>query len=309
MAAGSISTHGRPRAEHAHISPFSRRPPGPAATRAVIPCGPFPAPVRTALPALGLLLAAVVLVSGFALAAPRPVGPAGSLTLTLTGPTTVPLGEAVEYRAQVTGGNGPYEFNWSVNGTRVAANLSVGLVANASYSFRPLGDGIYLLSVLVTDSGGNQSAQSAIVTVSGPGPIQARLVLLRAGSNGSLLLHAQASGGTPPYRYRFTGPGAPGGVVSDANWTTAALPAGVYNFSVVVQDAFGYSTVARLTVHRSIASSASSFPWYLWVGAGAAIAFVAMFATLFVLRRRGRPPGSPRDGPPAETHPGPDRPR
>jgi hypothetical protein len=247
--------------------------------------GRFGAPVRGVESLLiAASLVALALLPG---AGAAPVGL--PLTLALSGPGTVSLGAPAQYAAFASGGAPPYLFAWTWNGTPVHANTSAP--GNTStLTLLPRGNAIYTLVVIVTDHAGNSTSQRATVTVTGPGPVTVALRLTGEDNSGAVHLDALAGGGTAPYTYRWTGPGAPARWVSSANLTSAPLGSGTFNFSVIARDANGFSAGASLEVRASVHSAAGGIPGYDYLALGLAVALVATLVGGYVLRGRRRPP-------------------
>ena len=240
---------------------------------------------------------AVVLLTGSGLVAGgRPAANLASggslLTATLSGPEEISLGQTASFVANASGGGPPYQFQWAVNGTEVQQNIT-SAPDSEEFTLRPTGDGIFVIDVIVADSGGNHTSQQLSLYVYGASPVSVVITLLGAGTDASVTLHASVVGGTAPYLYRWSGPGASANWTSMTNFTTIPLQPGTYRISVVVRDANAFQGGAEITVRSASASAGSPVPWWTWllVGALAGLA-VALAATLAVRRRRLRSDGS-----------------
>jgi hypothetical protein len=210
---------------------------------------------------------------------------AGRLALNFTGPTAILLGAAAVYWANASGGQPPYQFTWTVNGSVVRSNIT----SNGSseyFSLRPVADAIYFVAVNVTDHGANSSASEMYLRVTGPSPLSIVLRVLATSENGAVTLHAAVAGGRTPYGYRWTGPGATSGWSASANYTTSPLGNGAYPVSVAVRDADGYGGSASVTIQSHVVASAGPPPWYVWLAGGIAGGLGGTLLALYIVRRR-----------------------
>jgi hypothetical protein len=229
-----------------------------------------------------------------------------ALGLTLQGTTSVFLGEGASFWANATGGSAPYLFHWALNGSEVFANISAA-GADERLTFRPLGDAIYVIAVNVTDGGGNRTALELSLQVTGPSPVSVVLGVLSTNSNGSITFHATVAGGTPPYEYRWSAPGASAGWRTTGNFTTSALASGTYHISVLVRDSNGYLGGSALTVGRNVANPFTIPADYLLLVVGLLVGFLIALAALRYRRRR-EPVVAPTEGswtPPLPREPDP----
>lgn len=189
------------------------------------------------------------------------------------------LGTSGMYSANATGGNPPYSYLWyskAPNGTFSRFGTTSGVL------FRPLADGIYTLNVSAKDAGGNQSGTSTIVSVNGFSPVSIRLT--SATSGGSLVLTVLASGGTPPYRFRWTGAGLDPNLSRNPSVTLPHLANGEYTVGVQVTDAAGYSNSTSVKVEVN-EGSPSSFP-YLYLAVGVTVGVAVSLPVLWVRMRK-----------------------
>jgi hypothetical protein len=252
--------------------------------------------IRRAWPALawGFALLLVVPV-GYTAAAPglgaRPSGV--PLTVSLSGPTSVALGANATYRATASGGLPPYTWEWKLNGSPTTANIS-GNGTEESLSLRPLGDAIFVLTVIVNDSASVQQSQQTALVVTGASPVAVVLAVVGFAANDSADVRATVHGGSSPYVYRWTGPGAPVGWTTRSQFNTSPLAPGNTSLSVSVRDALGYVGTDDLVVHYRVATTnGGGAPWYLYIALGAVAGAVVILAFAYVRRRRSAPPSRP----------------
>ena len=215
-------------------------------------------------------------------AAPTRVAVASSLTITASGPTSISLGAIANYTANASGGNPPYVYSWAVPG--VPANRTGG----SSVSFRPLFDGIFDLNASVRDANGSISWAILQVSVQGPSPVSVKLSAIATTPDGRVIVRAIPSGGTPPYKFEWGGPGASGNTTSSDIFTTSPLGTGRYDLSVTVTDSVGFVGLAELPIVVQQTGGGGT-AWWVW-GAILGLSFAGAVAlAVVVLRlRRGR---------------------
>jgi hypothetical protein len=205
-----------------------------------------------------------------------------------SGPSSLGLGQVAEFQANASGGLPPYVWGWQINGTLVHGNTSTsGDVSN--FSYRPLGDAIYVVTAVVNDSASNQSSADIELYVSGTSPVSVTIAATGEEANGTILVHAVARGGTAPYQYRWTGPGPDTGWTQSANYSTFPLGSGSYSVSVEVRDSLGYVGSTTITIRSQVTPvSNPGIPWYDYVGVGVAAGVVGMLAYAWYRRSRSR---------------------
>lgn len=135
-------------------------------------------------------------------------------------------GSAGQLNARVSGGKKPYGIEWSPRtGLSSATALAPGL--------RPEQSGVYVLTV--RDANGCTVSDSVRVTLH-PQPVLRMASDVTVCAGRSVLIGAEAAGGTAPYRYRWT----PAAGLSDANAATPqASPTRNTTYAVTVTDAYG----------------------------------------------------------------------
>jgi len=194
-------------------------------------------PSRGALAVAGLvslLLVVVPLVSS-ATARPTPLAASGLQVAVTGGPTSGRLPLNVSLMASASGGIGPYNYSWTIDG-----GAPVGFGPTLSYEFALAGT--YNVTVDAQDAFGEPGNASVTVTVLPPGlavSLTADPSSLMAGS--ATYLEANVSGGVPPYSYLWSGlpPGCVGG--DDASLRCVPIAAAGYSVRVNVTDASGGS--------------------------------------------------------------------
>jgi PKD repeat protein len=195
---------------------------------------------------------------------PIPVSP-----LLRTDFTYIPLdpvvGEDVDFTATTTGGTGPYTHAWSFG------DGSTALVREVTHAYGAVGS--YTVVLTVSDSAGHEATAAKVVpvrpaldttlTVSQEHPITGEVVEFTA----------NATGGTPPYTYRWDfGDG------SNATGATAfyAYPTdGLFEVVATATDASGRRGVARIGLLVTLALSAN-FTLPLTAAVGDVLVFSAI---------------------------------
>lgn len=210
----------------------------------------------------------------------------------------------VRLTATVLGGTAPFQFHW-VFGDGTSANGAGALTRQYSAA------GNYTVNVTVTDQVGISDSASGLLVLHAPKipppPLTGSLALnassVHVGQAVQLL--AAASGGTPSYRYVWSGlpsgcPNGPG--PGELNCTPAAKG----NYSVVAEildsGTQSYNASAPLQVLPAVAHNTSvpppqspptASPWPLLLALAVAAAAAAAFVSFLLLRRRrGQAPGS-----------------
>jgi hypothetical protein len=243
-----------------------------------------------------LLIGALVASSSFASAHPASAGPrpatlSSELSVGLTSSVqsgTVPL--SVTFNATASGGYAPYSFVWSF-GDGTSPGTGPGVVHVY------LTPGTFLAIVNVTDVYGEPGNASVTIVVAPPplsAVVSASPSSLPVGS--ATYLEANATGGTPPYFYAWTG--LPLGCVAGDYQSIRCVPTvpGGFTVTVTVTDSqSGHSTsIAALVVSGNASTHApggsggtSELPLYELVGL-AAVAVLAGLGVGMWLRARSR---------------------
>jgi Leucine-rich repeat (LRR) protein len=141
------------------------------------------------------------------------------------------------------------------------AGLPQGVIftAPATLSGTPSLSGVSRVTVTATDPGGLSVTTSFSVTVQLAPVVVTPLTLTLTASptalltTGTVSLSATVSGGTPAYRYTFSGPGTI--VPSNNTAQVSNLPAGVQTFTVVVSDA---ATPMNQSISRTVSVTVSA---------------------------------------------------
>jgi hypothetical protein len=163
---------------------------------------------------------------------------------------TLDVGLSQTFTSSVSGGTGPYSYQWYLNGVPVYG------ATGAFWSFIPSTSGSYTVYVIVTDSAStptNATSNTASVSVN-PQP-----TVSVSPSNATISLSqsqnfiASPSGGTSPYVYQWyeNGTLAPG--ATSSTWTFTPSLVGFYLIYVKVTDSVSevaMSSNARLTVEQ-----------------------------------------------------------
>jgi hypothetical protein len=219
--------------------------------------------------------------------------PAVSASLALSA-LAVDLGMAVELTPGANGGEGPYSYVWTLNGSPWNAPPSSGAV----YSYTAGAAGSYVIAVEVTDAlGGTATSATATLAVA-PLPsveLAANTTATTAGS--AISFTAAVSGGTGPFGYTWTLNGSLPLSGNGESFVYVPMGGGVYAFSVEVTDSLGKtasSNVVSITVTvnpdftRTSSTTSSGFP--LWILLLVVVAALGALLLLVLLRRRRQHP-------------------
>jgi len=141
------------------------------------------------------------------------------------------------------------------------AGLPQGVIftAPATLSGTPSLSGVSRVTVTATDPAGLSTTTSFSITVQPAPVVVTPLVLTLTASptalltTGTVSLSATVSGGTPSYRYTFSGPGTI--VPSNNTAQVSNLPAGVQTFTVVVSDA---ATPTNQSIAKTVSVTVSA---------------------------------------------------
>ncbi len=152
--------------------------------------------------------------------------------------TAVDEGMPVSFLSGVSGGVGPYNYTWYVNGAVFAYGPS------ASHTFTA--SGVYTITLTVKDSFGESSSVSVNVTVNSQISVSASDSAASIDAGQSDLFTSHVSGGTPPYTYEWY---VNGGLVSSQQDLSYAFDSpGTYTVELVVLDSLGESSSYSLSI-------------------------------------------------------------
>ncbi|MDE1822212.1 MAG: hypothetical protein KGJ23_15815 [Euryarchaeota archaeon] len=181
-----------------------------------------------------------------------------SVGLALSGNDTHP-GAPVWFNASAAGGQGPYSFSWTRNGSSCPGT-------SASLKFVPGGAGNYTFAVTVTDPFSQSAVKGTLLTVlangtSAPSPLTATLTAntttVRAGETVHLV--ATASGGVPPYSFLWSLNGT-NGSASGASWSPLLAHPGNYTYRVWATDGQPRVAGSNAVVVRALPAGAGGGP-------------------------------------------------
>jgi hypothetical protein len=177
-------------------------------------------------------------------------------------PTSVSLdvGQSQLFTSSVSGGTGPYSYQWYLNGVAVSGATS------ASWTFSPSSAGSYTVYVVVTDSATSPTnAKSNTVHVSvNPqlavtiGPLTSTIYLSE-----SQVYTSSISGGTPSYSYQWYLNGSAVSGATSATWAFTPTSTGTYQIYVKVTDGLSEGALslnAQLIVKSKPSMSATISP-------------------------------------------------
>jgi parallel beta-helix repeat protein len=183
------------------------------------------------------------------------------------------VGQSRLFTLSVSGGTGPYFYQWYVDG-----NPEQNATSN-TWSFTPATAYTYGVWVIVTDSATTPtSAKSNIATVianSAPSVIISPSPFTTDVGQ-TQVLTSNAAGGTVPYTYQWYSNGTLVSGATDSTWTFIPSLAGSYNIYVTVTDDVGFtvaSNIALVTVNPL--PSVSVNPVSIIMGVGQSQTFIS----------------------------------
>lgn len=173
-------------------------------------------------------------------------------------PTTVELGQQVQFTAFPTGGSGSYIYQWRSNGNQISGATS------ADFTFQPNSVrelGTQTIDVVVKDaSNTNVEANSVPVPVS----VRPKPITLSISCSGASMqigqqiqFTASASGGTESYQFKWYS----NGIQTDTTSSTfvfSPTQAGIYNVYAIAEDAQDTSIAAATSNTLSVQVSGAS---------------------------------------------------
>ena len=152
-------------------------------------------------------------------------------------PLTIAAGSSTTCEATASGGATPYSYSWSVAD---AARLSgaaepAGAQRRFSQTFQNPGD--YQVQVTVTDSAGQRATDVVSVRVTPPGlTVRVTCPTGEVDAREQVDCQAAASGGTPPYSYSWSAPGAIPPVGAGPSWSGQFASQDTHLVQVTVTD-------------------------------------------------------------------------
>ncbi len=165
------------------------------------------------------------------------------LSVTVTAaPTLAQRDENVSFTSNVTGGTGPFTYNWSF------ADGNGSTAADPVHAFATVG--VFNVTLAVEDANGTTADGYVVVTVqsSGPPPLGVTIsaVPTSATVGETVNFSSRPSGGVPPYTFLWRFGDLSSATTQNASHAYAA--AGAYNVSLNVSDANGSFVVRYVTV-------------------------------------------------------------
>jgi PKD repeat protein len=202
-----------------------------------------------------------------------------ALRLISVSPNPTPLGGAVNFSANATGGTPPYSYSWVFGDGGTGGNLS-----SIAHIFTT--EGPFVTTVTVSDDLG--AVARANVTIS----VELEALAGTSASSGSAPLTVsfvgQAQGGTPPYRYEWSFGDGASSIAQDPRHTYNET--GQYTVVLTVLDRDANRSTSTLVIE--VGGASPFIGWeVLGAGAGAALVLAAVWGTLAVRQQRRRREG------------------
>ncbi|MGI0131768.1 MAG: PKD domain-containing protein [Thermoplasmata archaeon] len=225
------------------------------------------------------------------------VGVAPTVAIAVAG-STAHAPALLTLSASVTGGQGPFNYAWTLGDGASAQGSSV-------VTHRYATGATFNASVLVTDALGGQATGVTLIQVGAAVPLVVQFAIspsqVVAGSAVAFTTSATGGSGTDTYRWS----GLPGGCPDPGNlsqFVCSPDQVGTFNVSVAVTDGVGTSTTVHATLRVTAVGTTSLLPPILGLpgydGWGVVVAIVVVLLALVSLLGRRRRPAS-RPAPPA----------
>lgn len=194
------------------------------------------------------------------------------------------LGSPIQLSAEVTGGVGPYTYDWS--------GLPVGCAAPAQSAglCRPASVGTDRVTVVVRDSW-NDSANASTVLVVQPRTVSVNVTIepMPAVEGSTVSLTATPAGGIPPYEISWGG--LPSGCSTQSGALVQCTPSsgGVYSIHVVALDSANESGATNATLFVEGAATGTTSSLIVasgLVALGAGTGAVLLGVVMWIMRHR-----------------------
>ncbi len=183
----------------------------------------------------------------------------------------------VTFGGRVTGGIGPYAYNWSFG------DDALSTLPNPRHTYDRVG--IFVATLRVTDARGEASEATIVITVGRPLELRLKGELPRGPAPLTAAFGAVALGGVPPYTYRWEfGDGTTS--TEEAPYHTYDAP-GTYVVKVTVVEGSGHSATLSTTV-EVLPPRALIFPTPPPIAAPAAVVLLGIALAVVLLRARRR---------------------
>ena len=215
-----------------------------------------------------------------------------STTLTVNGPPTVssfvatpatfPVESSTYLNVTVSGGAPPFSY------TYLGLPSGCRTMSTASLPCTPVSPGIFHVSVVVVDASGRTINGSTLVTVTRvPAILSFTATPPTVAAHASTVLSVQASGGTPPYSYFYTGLPVGCTTANVSSLTCQPVSVGRFNVTVTVSDARGNSNTSLLQV---VVSASAGLPLINAFSASPSTVSVGSSVTVSANVTGGKPP-------------------
>ena len=190
-----------------------------------------------------------------------------ALSVTISpGSVTLDVGQSQLFTSTVSGGTGPYSYQWYLDGVAVSGATS------SSWTYTPSASGSHTVYVKVTDAvSAVATSNTATVTVNGAFSVTISPTSVVMDVGQSKLFTSTVSGGTSPFAYQWYLNGIAVLGATSATWTFTPTSAGSYTVYVKVTDSAttptsALSNTAHVTVYPQLAVTISPLTSTIYLG-------------------------------------------
>jgi hypothetical protein len=193
----------------------------------------------------------------------------------------------IRFVANVTGGDPPLAYNWSIRSS------VVGDAPTLDWTFQSYGK--FRVELNVSDAAGVVASANASVAVIVPLVGSLRLPSGSVPVGSLVNVSANLTGGEPPYSVNWLLNDSAFPIVNQSRFDFVPRSPGIYRFTALIRDSVNDSTQLTGVLHASTSQAANPFAssgvwvWVLVLGASGA----AVGLAVVLLRRTSKPPARP----------------
>jgi hypothetical protein len=170
---------------------------------------------------------------------------------------TMDYGQSQIFSSSVSGGTGPYSYQWYLNGAKVSG------ATGPTWTFTPSSTGTFAIYVKATNNTGAQStSNTATATVNAALSVTISPIPVTMDYGQSQIFSSSVSGGTGPYSYQWYLNGAKVSGATGPTWTFTPSAGGSTTIYVKITDSAStqvttQSNIASVTVNAALSVAVS----------------------------------------------------